>query len=137
MTRHNLPAPLTPLVGREGELQEIGERLAYPACRLLTLVGPGGSGKTRLAVEAAARVLDRFPDGAHFVSLAPLQSIESIVPTVGRALGLSFRSGGGDPRQQLLDSLRSKSILLLLDNYEHLLAGADLVTEILEAGPQV
>ena len=137
LTRHNLPAPLTPLVGREGELQEIGERLADPACRLLTLVGPGGSGKTRLAVEAAARTLDRFPDGAHFVSLAPLQSIEAIVPTVGRALGLSFQSGGGDPRQQLLDSLRSKSILLLLDNYEHLLAGADLVTEVLEAGPQV
>ena len=117
---HNLPAQLTPFVGRERELTEIKARLRDPACRLLTLVGPGGSGKTRLALEAAAAQLSDYEDGVFFVSLAPLRSIASIQPAVTTALGLSFY-GPGDPRKQLLGYLREKNLLLILDNFEHLL----------------
>jgi predicted ATPase/DNA-binding SARP family transcriptional activator len=123
---HNLPAPLTPFIGREAELAAIKDRLQDPACRLLTLVGPGGSGKTRLALEAAAAQLDNLEHGVFFVSLAPLQSVGSIVPTVGQALGFSFH-GERDPRQQLLGHLRRKGMLLILDNFEHLLEGVDQI----------
>ncbi len=129
---HNLPASLIPFVGREAELAEIEDRLQDPACRLLTLVGPGGSGKTRLAVEAAADVIDRFAHGVYFVPLAPLQSAEAIVPATAQALGLPF-SGEAEPQQQLLDYLRSKQMLLILDNFEHLIEGAGIVTDILKA----
>ncbi|MBE9508874.1 MAG: tetratricopeptide repeat protein, partial [Chloroflexi bacterium] len=133
---HNLPAPLTPFIGREAELVAIKDRLQDPDCRLLTLVGPGGSGKTRLALEAAAAQIDDFEDGVFFVSLAPLQSVGSIVPTVGQALGFSFH-GERDPRQQLLSYLRRKGMLLILDNFEHLLEGVDLVSDVLKAAPDV
>ncbi|MBN1812364.1 MAG: tetratricopeptide repeat protein [Anaerolineae bacterium] len=134
--KHNLPAQVTPFVGREATLSEIGERLADPACRLLTLVGPGGSGKTRLALETASRRLDDYEHGVFFVSLAPLDAVESIVPTVAQALAFSFH-GEGEPKTQLLAYLRNKHMLLILDNYEHLLEGATLATEILQAAPQV
>jgi predicted ATPase len=141
---HNLPVQLIPFVGREAMLREIAERLLDPACRLLTLVGPGGSGKTRLALEAAAPQLDRFEDGVFFVPLAAVQSIEGIAPTTAQALGLSFHREG-DPEQQLLAYLRGKRMLMILDNLEHLLPGPDpdrgngseLVTAILEAAPKV
>jgi DNA-binding SARP family transcriptional activator len=142
--RHNLPAQPIPLVGRERELIEIGERLEDPDCRLLTLVGPGGAGKTRLALEAAAAQLDHFADGAYFVTLAQLQSAEAIVPTIAHAIGLSFH-GGGDPGDQLLSYLGSKRMLLILDNFEHLLAydrqdeedGSSLVARIVGAAPRI
>jgi predicted ATPase/DNA-binding SARP family transcriptional activator len=118
--RHNLPAPLTSFVGREALLVEVRERLQDSACRLLTLVGPGGSGKTRLSLEAAADRVPEYVDGVYLVSLAPLQSIEAIVPTIAQTIGFSFY-GRGDPRQQLLNHLRQKNMLLILDNYEHLL----------------
>jgi predicted ATPase/DNA-binding SARP family transcriptional activator len=140
--RHNLPLQLTPFVGRQAMLAEIADRLQHPACRLLTLVGPGGSGKTRLALEAAAARLDDFPHGVYFVSLAPLESVEAIVPTVAMALGLSFYAQApghpqGQPRQQLLDYLRPKTMLLIMDNFEHLLEGLDLVLEILQTAPKI
>ena len=134
--QHNLPAFLTSLIGREQELAEIGERLADPDCRLLTLTGPGGSGKTRLAVEAAAQAVARFEHGVAFCSLVALQSPEAIMPAVARALGLSSYEEG-NPRQQLLDYLRNKAMLLVLDNYEHLIEGAELVSDILRAAPQI
>jgi hypothetical protein len=124
--RSNLPTPPTPFVGREALLAEIAACLQEPACRLLTLVGPGGCGKTRLALEAAAARLDAHEHGVFFVSLAPLEAAEEIVPTVARAVGFTFygAAAGGEtvaPRQQLLDYLRNKSMLLVMDNYEHLL----------------
>jgi len=158
--KHNLPVHLTPFVGREVALAEIRDRLQDPACRLLTLVGPGGSGKTRLALEAAAAQVDHFAHGVFFVSLAPLDSAEAIVPTVAGALGFSFYEGV-EPRQQLLDYLRQKCMLLIMDNFEHLLActerrpepcgepveplvegprrrdGVGLVTDLLKTAPQV
>ncbi len=93
-----LPAPPTPFVGREDELGEITGLLEDPGCRLLSLVGPGGIGKTRLAIEAASRLARRTPgelaDGVYFVPLAPLSSVESLVPAIADVLGLSFRSEG-------------------------------------------
>jgi predicted ATPase/DNA-binding SARP family transcriptional activator len=138
---HNLPIQLTPFVGREDVLAGIEERLQDPNCRLLTLVGPGGSGKTRLALEAAARQVECYRHGAWFVPLAPLRAVESIVPTIAQSLGLSFH-GEIEPKAQLLDYLRGKSLLLVLDNAEHLiwepLAGvAGIATEILKAAPGV
>jgi predicted ATPase/tetratricopeptide (TPR) repeat protein len=132
----NLPVPLTPFVGREAELAEIQGRLGDTTCRLLTLVGPGGSGKTRLALEAAEAQIDSYAHGVFFVSLAPLDSIDSMVPTVAEALGFRFYEEG-EPQQQLLDYLRQKRMLLILDNFEHLVEGAGLVTEILQTAPGV
>jgi predicted ATPase/DNA-binding SARP family transcriptional activator len=134
--RHNLPVQPIPFVGRETVLAEMTDRLQDPGCRLLTLVGPGGCGKTRVALEAGSAQLDHLEHGVFFVPLAPLQSVDSIVPTVAQALGHSFH-GEGDPRQQLLDYLRRKRMLLILDNLEHLLEGVDLVSDILKIAPDV
>ncbi|HSR30466.1 MAG TPA: BTAD domain-containing putative transcriptional regulator, partial [Anaerolineae bacterium] len=128
--RHNLPAQTTTFIGRKKELVEIRSRLQDPACRLLTLLGPGGIGKTRLALRLAEDMVEAaaatFADGVFYVSLAPLQSAEGVVPAVAEALGYSFhtevvRGAKATPRQQLLDYLRRKQLLLVMDNYEHLL----------------
>src|SRR5262249_30532172 len=96
--------------------------------------------KTRLALEAALAQLGNFADGVYFVSLAPLTSPDFIVSTAAQAIGFQFSSGQGEtrePKQQLLDYFREKTMLILMDNFEHLLDGAGLVTEILEAAPGV
>jgi predicted ATPase len=135
--RHNLPAQLTSLVGREKELAELSDLLAPSAeARLVTVVGPGGMGKTRLTLEAASRQLDHYPDGVWLASLASVQSTEAIVPTVALALGVSFYAGA-TPREQLLDYLRGKRMLLVLDNLEHLLQGVDLLVQLLRNAPEV
>jgi len=135
---HNLPTSLIPFVGRERLLAEIRSRLQDPTCRLLSLVGPGGSGKTRLALETAARQLHRFGHGAFFVSLAPLQSADGIVPTMAQALDVPLATGAeADPQRQLLDYLRDKDLLLVFDNFEHLLEGVGLVAHILRRAPDV
>jgi len=108
------------------------DRLEDRDCRLLTLVGPGGIGKTRLALRAAAELGASFRDGVCFVALAPLSSAEFVVPAIAGALGLTF-TGPADPKAQLLAFLRAKDLLLLLDNFEHLLAAAPLVSELLAA----
>jgi predicted ATPase/DNA-binding SARP family transcriptional activator len=133
---HNLPLQLTSFVGRETELAELGRLLGDPDVRLVTIVGVGGMGKTRLALEAASAQLDRFEHGVFFVSLAPLPSADGIVPTVANALGLTF-SAGEEPVQQLRSYLRRKQMLLMMDNYEHLLEGAGLVSDILSTAPDV
>jgi predicted ATPase len=133
---HNLPVQPTPFVGREAELAELARLLADPDVRLLTILGAGGMGKTRLALEAAAAELNNFEDGVCFVALAPLKSPEAIVPTVAKALGFRFYEGG-EPRQQLLDYLRQKAKLILMDNYEHLLDGVRLVGDLLKSAPRV
>lgn len=136
LTLRAFPAPLTPFVGREHELADLERLLADPQCRLVTLVGPGGIGKTRLALHAASDQRERFVDGAAFISLASVGSVGLIVPAVAEALNLSFHSST-DPKVQLLDSLREKRMLLMLDNFEHLLDGAGLCVEILQCAPEV
>ena len=135
-------AQLTPFIERGGLLAEIATHLQDSTSRLLTLVGAGGSGKTRLALEAASDQTGSFEQGVYFASLGPLQSVESIVPTVAEALGITFQTAAGVPagfeaRKQLLAYLRQKNVLIIMDNYEHLLEGADLVTDILAAAPNV
>jgi predicted ATPase/DNA-binding CsgD family transcriptional regulator len=126
-----LPPQPTTRVGRSSELSRFAELLADPACRLLTLVGPGGIGKTRLAIEAARQ----FPN-AQFVPLQPLTSPDFIVSAIAEAVGFQFYSGA-DPKQQLLDFLHDKAWLLLLDNFEHLLDGATLLSNMLAAAPKI
>ena len=109
-------------------MAEINSLLTNPDCRLLTLVGPGGMGKTRLAMEAARHFI--CPDGVYFVPLQPLTSPDFIIAAIAEALIFQFY-GEGEPRRQLLDYLRDKSLLLLLDNFEHLLDGVDILADML------
>ena len=119
-----------PFVGRTKELVDITANLVNPDCRLLTLTGLGGSGKTRLAIEAATVVAAHFPYGTMFVALQPLLRSELLISTIAQAIGLTFY-GDGEPQEQLLNYLHDKTLLMLLDNYEHVLDGAVLVSIIL------
>ncbi len=141
---HNLPTQLTTFFGRETELTRIAARLNNPACRLLTLVGAGGIGKSRLALEAAKNLLGSFRDGVFFVPLASIGAGQTdfIVPAIANALSFTF-AGGEEAKTQLLNFLRAKQMLLLLDNFEQLLNQAEgldgtaLVIEILQHAPNV
>lgn len=132
----NLPAPATPLIGREAELATLAQLLSDPGCRLLTLVGPGGIGKTRLALEVACFQWERFSDGVFFASLASVTSAEHLVPAIAQAVGFNF-SGPADSRTQLMRFLSRKQALLLLDNLEHLLEAVDVLVELLARAPGV
>ncbi|MCE7987710.1 MAG: hypothetical protein DYG89_41635 [Caldilinea sp. CFX5] len=132
---HNLPATLTPFIGRASELAKLLTQLQHPDCRLLTLVGPGGMGKTRLALEVARQRLDNYADGVFFVSLAPLTGVEAVAPTIAATLGLTLT--GGDPPTALVKVLASKQLLLILDNFEHLLGAAGLVAALLQRAPRI
>jgi predicted ATPase/DNA-binding SARP family transcriptional activator len=139
-----LPVWLTPFIGRREIIAEILERLNDPTCRLLTLVGPGGSGKTRLAVQAATLVADTFPHGAYLASLASLQSVENLVPAIAQTLGITF-SEQEESLAQLVHYLRRKTLLLVLDNMEHLIHtpesehedAINIVMQLLEMAPGV
>jgi predicted ATPase/transcriptional regulator with XRE-family HTH domain len=132
----NLPIPPTSLVGREHETAMIVRQLRDPACRMLTLTGPGGVGKTRLAIEAARQMEGAFSDGVFFLSLAGIHASELILPAVADALGLIF-SGSLNAEDQLISYLRPREILLVFDNFEHLLEGAVLLSQILQQVPKV
>ena len=132
----NLPRALTPFIGREPELAALGQLLGDPQCSLLTIVGPGGIGKTRLAIEAARRSQDLFPDGVWFVPLATVNSPALLVPAIADAVSFRFQDPA-NPQELLLRHLREKRALLILDNTEHLLDGAGLFAEILHACPDV
>jgi predicted ATPase len=142
--RHNFPAQTTLLIGRETELVELGTSLENPACRLVTIVGPGGIGKTRLALAAATEQALTFTHGAAFVPLAAISSATFLAPAIMTALDVALQ-GQRDPRDQLLEYLREKELLLLLDNFEQLLApdlreeesGAVLLTDMLQRAPRV
>ena len=127
----NLPVSPTPLVGREHELNVITKQLLEPACRLLTLTGPGGIGKTRLAIEVARQLEADFTDGVYFISLAGIGTSDSMLSAITDMLGLGF-SGPAEPIVQLANFLRPKQMLLIFDNMEHLLAGGSLLGEILQ-----
>jgi predicted ATPase len=133
---HNLPPSPTPFVGREEELADLAELLADPDRRLLSLVGPGGIGKTRLALQAAQGQVGAFADGICFVSLVPVSSAEFLLPTLANALAFSFQ-GRQDPQEQLLSYLREKDLLLVLDSLEHVLEGTALLAQVLRRAPGV
>jgi predicted ATPase/DNA-binding SARP family transcriptional activator len=132
----NLPQALTPFVGRSHEVAELIGLLADPTCRLLTLVGPGGIGKTRLALQVAAQHRAAFAHGVAFVPLAAITSASLLVPSIADALGFAFY-GSADPTAQLLNYLREKQLLLLLDNAEQLLDGLALLPQVLQHAPDV
>jgi predicted ATPase len=132
----SLPSQSTSFVGRSAELAAIARLLADPGCRLLTLLGPGGIGKTRLALAVAAAHTAAFADGVAFVALVAISMPNQIISAIGEALRLSF-VGHSDPTSHLLNELRERHMLLVLDSFEHLLAGADVVSDMLAHAPQV
>jgi len=131
-----LPVPLAPLVGREREAAIVRALLDHPDVRVLTLTGPGGVGKTRLALRVAAELGEVFPDGVGFVSLAPIADPALVPATIARALGLRD-SGDRDPVAALTSHLGAGAYLLVLDNFEQILAAAPVVADLLAACPRL
>jgi len=139
-SKNNLPILPTPLIGRQREVDELIRLLGDPQCRLLTLVGPGGIGKTRLAIEAASRIQNEFSNGVVFVPFAPVNSSRFIIPVIANSIGFTFQGETrAEPRLQLLNHLKGKKLLLLVDNIEHLLKEPDieLFSDLLAAAPDV
>ena len=132
--RHNLPTQLTDFIGREREVGDLSDLLRRE--RLVTILAPGGTGKTRLAVEVAAEASDAFPDGVFLVQLAPIASPEGIPQAIAEAIDVSL-SSDADMQEQLINYLRAKHQLIVLDNFEHLAEAARLVPAMLEAAPDV
>ncbi len=134
---HNLLQQLTPFIGREQESELLHQRLQTGESRLISLVGPGGIGKSRLAQQIALQHLNTFENGVYFVPLTQIQSIDSIPSAIISALGLTFNESARTPKEQLLDKLRSQALLLILDNFEHLMAGSELLLDILHNAPRI
>ena len=132
----NLPTPATSFIGRERELGELADLLTDPHCRLVTIVGPGGVGKTRLAIEVAREQIGVFADGVYFVALDAASAMTHVVPAIARAIGFNF-SERESPEAQLIHHLRSKALLLVLDGFERVIDGAGLLARILQAAPGV
>ena len=131
---NNLPAQATTLIGRETELANVRELLRRDGARLVTLTGPGGTGKTRLALQAVAELVDEFPHGVWFAALAPIREAELVLPAIAAALGVQDLSGV-PPAEALKEFLRERRLLLLLDNFEQVLGAGPAVAELLAAAP--
>ncbi len=129
----NLPDELTSFVGREAEVDRVINLLS--TTRLLTLTGPGGTGKTRLAVRVAAEILTDFPHGAFFVDLAPVSDPALVIPTIAVALQIREEGWERPVEESLKDYLRDRRLLLVLDNFEQVLDAAPLVTDLLVSAP--
>ncbi len=134
--RPQLPSFATPFIGRRVETRRLLEQIEDPTCRLVTIVAPGGMGKTRLSLAVAEAAKASFRDGARFVPLAPVPNVGGIVYAIADALQVEF-SGQREALDQVVDALGDRQTLLVLDNFEHLTEGAGLVQEILERAPHV
>jgi predicted ATPase/DNA-binding NarL/FixJ family response regulator len=126
----------TSFIGRTTELVELKRLLADPGCRLITILGPGGTGKTRLSLEVASMQADKFEDGVAFIPLQPVTSIEFLVPAMVRELGLTIR-GQEDPAQQLFSHIEDKHMLLVFDNFEHIVGAATFISQMLSAARKI
>ena len=133
---HNLPAQLTPLIGREHAADAVAALALREDVRLVTLTGPGGVGKTRLALQVAEDLLDQFEDGVCLVALAPVRDAALVAATIAETLG-SLGGGGHLSAEDLPVHLREKRLLLLLDNFEHVASAATWVAELLAACPRL
>ncbi len=133
---NNLPLPPTPLIGREGEVEGVCRRLRSTEVRCLTLTGPGGTGKSRVSLQAAAELADEYEDGVFFVALAAIVDPALVVTTIARTLGLTEASNR-PPDEMLKTYLRDRHTLLVLDNFEHVLDAAPPVGEVLSSAPNV
>ena len=136
LVRGSLPFALTPFVGRERESRAVHELLVRDDVRLVTLTGPGGSGKTRLALQAAAEASDRFPDGVTWIPLSPLRDPSVVLTAVAQAVGV-IEGGETTLVEKLRNALATKRALLLLDNAEHLLPDAATDIDLLAQGSPV
>ena len=134
--RTELPIALTPFIGRQAEFAQIADRLADPHCRLLTLVGAGGSGKTRLAIEAARTLEQDYLNGVYFAPLAAIAAPDRLFDAIADAIGLALKPQA-EARTQLIAWLRDKETLLILDNFDHLIAATDEVIALLKAAPDL
>lgn len=132
----NVPAPLTPMVGRDTELGEICSLYRSEGCRLVTVTGAGGAGKTRLAMAAAARLGERMADGAGWVNLSPLTHVEQVPGAIAAALGLEVPAGE-DPLRIASRFLHARRLLLVLDNFEHLADAWPVVLDLLTSAPEL
>lgn len=133
---HNLPEDLTPFVGREFELAELHRLIENSERRFITIHGPGGMGKTRLALEVARQQLENWQHGVYFVDLAPLTQADDIPTAIASATGFQFHEGASQ-KELIMKYLHAKNMLLVMDNFEHVLAGADLVHDLLQYAPEV
>ena len=133
-TPNNLPTRLTTFLGRGREIGEIGDLLAEH--RLLTLTGPGGTGKTRLSLEVSGRALRHYPDGVYFVELAAITDPDLVLPTIAQALSLPDR-GGRTVMERLRDHIGEQRMLLVLDNFEQVIAAAPSINDLLSACPML
>ncbi len=130
---NNLPASLTTFIGRAEELEKVKGMLLQPEVRLITLTGPGGTGKTRLSLRAAQEVLSRFEDGVFFVSLSDDFNSDQLISRIAQQL--SVREGGWPLLENVKDYLRNKHLLLVLDNFEQLVSAAPVVADLLADAP--
>jgi predicted ATPase len=144
---NNLPVQPTAFIGRDKELSEIDELFSNQDERLVTIVGPGGMGKSRLAIATGEEQLYlwdsmngreelRFPHGVYFVPLAQLNSPDHLLTAIAKAVNFQFYEGVS-PKEQIFEFFRQKRLLLILDNFEHLLDGANLLVEILNEAPEI
>jgi len=146
--RHHIPSPISPLIGRQPEIEYLTQTLQDPACRLLTVTGPGGIGKTRLCIETAHRLTEKtdlFSKSIFFIPLNQIEQGNLLVSTVAQTLGINIKSHK-DPQRELIDHLQGQQLLLILDNFEHLLISAadgsisdalSFVVDVLNAVPTV
>lgn len=136
--KHNLPVQLTSFIGRDKEIEEVTQLIDKEECRLLTLLGPGGIGKTRLALEVASNNLSDYPDGTYFIPLASVSSPDFILSAIAEAMDFSIdtHSSVFDAQTQLFDYLEGQTILLVLDNYEHLVNGTTFLMDLLQRAPK-
>ena len=139
LSKHNLPTQQTSFVGREQEVDQLIQLLKKPSCKLLTLVGPGGFGKTRLALRVAFETWQDFQDGAYFVPLEKVTSVMYLIPAIAKAIqfNLDDHISETDPIDQLMDFLSQRSILIILDGYEHLIPDIRVVDLLLQHCPHL